>query len=114
MMHSHSKSFAADGVQVRERHNLVKIERVALALALDSLQDFFTELILDLQALREELQDARQRVRRSIHASEDHRSVEKLRTELSLDGTSDDSRHLRDELVVRELVILQREHVLSN
>ena len=62
MFDLHPKGFAVDGLQVKKCHNLVGVERVALALALGNVKDFLTKLVVNARVVREELQNAHERV----------------------------------------------------
>ena len=67
-----AEGLAADGVEVRQFQQAVKVERVPVALDLDGVRDLFTEAFLRVWPLGEELQDARERVRGRVHARENH------------------------------------------
>lgn len=111
LSHSHSESLATDGFKVWESHDGVIIEHVAIALGFDSLEDFLAQLVLDVRAVSEELQNARQRVCRGVHPCQDHCPVKALRVWLDLDQIEQDLRDLPDELVVRKPVAFRGRHV---
>lgn len=96
-----SKRLSADGVEVRQFHELIIVDVIRKL----GLQDLRTQSLLRIWVLGENVQDAGRRVRCCIHPGKNESTGGCRGGQYSsIEASSVNSRHLRDELVVRELL----------
>ena len=104
-MYVHSEGLSAHGFEVREVHQPVEVERFPISIRFDCLEDLGTKPVLNILVLGEKVEDVRERVRGRVHPRDKHRSRPGVSMMHGADETTDHSRNLRDQLVIRKSIL---------